>query len=341
MRPDLTDEDGDARRQQAVNESHRCFDMVQRINGEPPDHRDRANAPSANLVGAMAEYDVLIVADDEATRDDLGALLVLNGFSVEIAHDGPQALDRIRAHDVRILLLDVGLPATSRLDVLAGCAHGRRPAKIVVVTGSDTPEMVLGALRQHAYDLLPKPIDPARVVEVMRRALAASNPPPIQVLSARPEWVELLVPCTREAVDRIQSFLNPLEKDLPHDVRESVGLAFRELLMNGVEWGGRLNPAQTVRVACLRTRRMLMYRMADPGPGFRLEDLPHAAGSDASTAITHDQVREEKGLRPGGFGLMLIRAIADDLLFNERRNEVVFVKYLDEPGDRPLSEGRE
>jgi hypothetical protein len=51
-------------------------------------------------------------------------------------------------------------------------------------------------------------------------------------------------------------------------------------------------------------------------------------------------VREEKGLRPGDFGLVLIRAIADDLLYNERRNEVVFVKYLDEPGDRPLSEGR-
>jgi CheY-like chemotaxis protein len=168
VRPDLTDEDGDARRQQAVNESHRCFNMVRRINGELADHRDRADAPSANLVGAMAEYDVLIVADDEATRDDLGALLVLNGFSVEIAHDGPQALDTIRAHDVGVVHLGVGLPATSRLDVPAGCAHGRRPATIVVVTGPDTPETVLGALRQHGYDFLPKPIDPARMVEVVR-----------------------------------------------------------------------------------------------------------------------------------------------------------------------------
>ena len=41
---------------------------------------------------------------------------------------------------------------------------------------------------------------------------------------------------------------------------------------------------------------------------------------------------EEKSLRPGGFGLVLIRAIADELIYNERRNEVVFVKYLDESG---------
>ena len=279
----------------------------------------------------MAEYDVLIVEDDAATRDGLRELLAQSGFSVQTAADGSRALDTIRSHDVGVVLLDMGLPGISGLDVLARCADERRPAKIVVVTGMDTPETALGALRQHAYDFLPKPIDPGRLVETVRRALAAPTPPPIHVLSARPEWVELLVPCTREAVDRIQSFLNQLDTDLPHDVRESVGLAFRELLMNGIEWGGHLNPAQTVRVACLRTRRMLLYRIADPGTGFRLEDLSHAAGSDDSAPMAHDQVREEKGLRPGGFGLAMIRAIADELLYNEQRNEVVFVKYLDEP----------
>jgi FixJ family two-component response regulator/anti-sigma regulatory factor (Ser/Thr protein kinase) len=288
----------------------------------------------------MAKYDVLIVDDDDTTRDGLRELLARNGFSVDTARDGPQALATIRGHDVGVVLLDVRLPGMSGLEVLAHCAGERRPTKIVVVTGLDTPETVLGALRQHAYDFLSKPIDPARLVETVRRALATSNPPAMQVLSARPEWVELLVPCTREAVDRIQSFLSQLETDLPQDVRESVGLAFHELLMNGIEWGGHLNPAQTVRVACLRTRRMLLYRIADPGAGYRLEDLPHAAGHDASAPIVHDQVREEKGLRPGGFGLVLIRAIADDLVYNEQRNEVVFVKYLDEPGGRSSSDGR-
>src|SRR4029079_4336043 len=199
----------------------------------------------------------------------------------------------------------------------------------IVVTGSDTPETVLGALRQHAYDFLPKPIDPARLVETVRKALAAPTLPQIQVLSARPEWVELLVPCTREAVDRIQSFVNQLETDLPHDVRESVGLAFRELLMNGIEWGGHLNPAQTVRIACLRAKRMLLYRIADPGTGFRLEDLSHAAITQEGAPMRNMKAREEKGVRPGGFGLLLVKAQVDELLYNEARNEVVFVKYLD------------
>jgi hypothetical protein len=41
------------------------------------------------------------------------------------------------------------------------------------------------------------------------------------------------------------------------------------------------------------------------------------------------RVREEKGLRPGGFGLLLMRQIVDELLYNEACNEVLFVKYTD------------
>jgi hypothetical protein len=39
--------------------------------------------------------------------------------------------------------------------------------------------------------------------------------------------------------------------------------------------------------------------------------------------------REKLGLRPGGFGILTVRAKVDELLYNEAQNEVVFVKYLD------------
>jgi len=277
----------------------------------------------------MAAVDVLLVDDDDATRDGLSELLRLNGFSVDTAQNGPQALETIRGHNVGVVLLDMCLPGMGGLEVLKRCAEEKGSEKIIVVTGMDAPETVLGALREQAYDFLPKPIEPERLIATVRRALAASNPAPIEVLSARPEWVELLVPCSRDAVDRIQSFMHQLESDLPQDLRDSVGLAFHELLMNGIEWGGHWNPSQTVRVACLRTRRMLLYRIADPGGGFRLEDLSHASSGNGSDAIAHDQVRQDQGLRAGGFGLVLIRAIADELVYNEQRNEVVFVKYLE------------
>jgi anti-sigma regulatory factor (Ser/Thr protein kinase) len=116
---------------------------------------------------------------------------------------------------------------------------------------------------------------------------------------------------------------------LDPELQESLSYAFRELLTNAIEWGGKLDPNRTVRIACLRTPRMLMYRIADPGEGFNMNELPHAAvGQPPEDPIAHMQVREEKGIRPGGFGLLTVRQSVDELIYNEKRNEVVFVKYL-------------
>jgi FixJ family two-component response regulator/anti-sigma regulatory factor (Ser/Thr protein kinase) len=283
----------------------------------------------------VAHPNVLIVDDDDATRQGLRALLTNASLQVDTAADGAQALEKINTHDFGVVLLDVQLPGIGGLDLLACCVAKQTPPKVIVMTGVDTTETVLSALRGQAYDFVSKPIEPSRLVEMVRRALATGpDVTRIEVLSARPEWLELLVPCTRESADRIQSFVQQLEADLPNDVRESVGLAFRELLLNGIEWGGHLNPAQKVRVACLRARRMLLYRIADPGPGFTFDELSHAS-INATDVMAHDLVRQEKGIRPGGFGLVLIRAIADELIYNERQNEVLFVKYLDEPAARP------
>jgi anti-sigma regulatory factor (Ser/Thr protein kinase) len=130
--------------------------------------------------------------------------------------------------------------------------------------------------------------------------------------------------------DRIQSFVMHLDAHLPEDVHEAVAHAFRELLANAIEWGGRLDPNRKVRISCVRARKMLLYRIADPGEGFDIEGLRHAAiANPEHDPIRHLQVREEKGLRPGGFGLAMTRSLVDELIYNEARNEVIFVKYLE------------
>ena len=106
------------------------------------------------------------------------------------------------------------------------------------------------------------------LLNVVHDALQTSDAPlAIEVISARPTWVELLVPCSRAAAEQIQPVIARLSADLEPEVIDSVVDAFRELLMNAIEWGGGLDPSRTVRIACVRTDRMLMYRIADPGPG--------------------------------------------------------------------------
>jgi CheY-like chemotaxis protein/anti-sigma regulatory factor (Ser/Thr protein kinase) len=275
---------------------------------------------------------VLVVDDDRVTRHLLKSVLEKAGYAVTTAGDGEEALERARgtgASAPDLILLDVWMPGISGLDVLARLRDAGLQPRVIVMTSDDTPETLISALKSQALNFMSKPIDPGALVELVERALSKDTPPGIEIVSSRPDWVELTVPCTRDAASRIEGFLAHLDSDLTPEVRESVGYAFRELLLNAVEWGGKLDPNRTVRIACLRAKRMLLYRIADPGPGFRLEDLSHAAIAHQGDPMEHMKAREEKGLRPGGFGLLLVNAKVDELLYNEARNEVVFVKYLD------------
>ena len=274
---------------------------------------------------------ILVVDDDKTTRHVLRGVLTNAGFSTAVAKDGVEALEALNAERFDLLLLDVWMPRMNGLDLLAKLRTAETRPRVVVMTSDDAPETLLKAVREQAFKYVHKPVEAAALLATLRDALEAPEVPPIEVISARPEWVELVVPCTREAAGRIETVMAQLDANLAPDVRESIGYAFRELLLNAVEWGGRLDPSRTVRIACVRARRMLMYRIADPGPGFKIDELPHAAiGHPPEDPIAHMHVREAKGIRPGGFGLLTVRATVDELIYNEQRNEVVFVKYLDE-----------
>jgi CheY-like chemotaxis protein/anti-sigma regulatory factor (Ser/Thr protein kinase) len=273
---------------------------------------------------------ILVVDDDRATRTLIERILKGAGFSATVAKDGIDALRLLGRQRFDLMLLDVWMPRMNGLELLAKLRTSKNRPRVVVMTSDDAPETLLKAVREQAFKYVHKPVESSALLDTVQDALAAPESPPIEVVSARPEWVELLVPCTREAAGRLEAVMAHLDANLAPDVRESIAYAFRELLLNAVEWGGKLDPSRTVRIACLRAKRMLIYRIADPGPGFDIEQLPHAAiGQPADDPIAHMHVREAKGIRPGGFGLLTVRASVDELLYNEQRNEVVFIKYLD------------
>ena len=79
----------------------------------------------------------------------------------------------------------------------------------------------------------------------------------------------------------------------------------------------------------MRTAKSLIVQILDPGKGFSLNSLPHAAISNPEDSpIRHVEVRVESGQRPGGFGILMTRNLVDELIYNERGNGVMFVKYL-------------
>jgi CheY-like chemotaxis protein len=208
---------------------------------------------------------ILVVDDDRTTRHVLRKLLTNAGFSATVARDGVEALKALRSHRFDLLLLDVWMPRMNGLDLLARLRKRKARPRVVVMTSDDAPETLLKAVREQAFKYVHKPVDSRALLQTVREVLKSADAPPIEVISARPDWVELVVPCTREAAEHIQMVMAQLDANLEPELRESIAYALRELLLNAIEWGGRLDPTRTVRIACLRARRMLMYRIADPG----------------------------------------------------------------------------
>jgi CheY-like chemotaxis protein/anti-sigma regulatory factor (Ser/Thr protein kinase) len=272
---------------------------------------------------------ILIAEDDPSEREGLSALLGSSGFAVKVAADGMEALRQIQREKFDLLLVDIWMPRMNGLDLLSHLPANSRP-NVVVMTADDTTETLLRALREKAYQYISKPFDPKELLALIRSALESTTAPDqVQVLSAQPDWVELRFPCERQIAERIQDVVRHLDSDLPSEVRDSVGLAFHELLMNAIEWGGHMNPNSKVQIAYLRTERLLLCRIADPGQGFKPAELDHAAtGNAPDEPYEHTFVREERGLRPGGFGILLAKSLVDEVVYNEAHNEVVMVKYL-------------
>ena len=276
-----------------------------------------------------ARHRILLVDDDRGLRLALSTLLSDAGHDVETAGDGLEALARLQERAFDLVLLDIGLPGMSGLDVLTRTRTLETPPLVIMMTADDTPEAVLESVRGQAFRYLHKPFPPHTIVDVVNEAVGAEAGLSFEVVSAKPEWLELVAPCTLAMADRVQSFVMHLDAHLPEDVREAVAYAFRELLINAIEWGGRFDPSRKVRISCVRTKKMLLYRIADPGEGFDIDGLRHAAITNPDhDPIRHLEVREQQGLRPGGFGLAMTRELVDELIYNEARNEVLFVKYL-------------
>lgn len=277
---------------------------------------------------------ILVVDDDPELHDLITFALRRHGYDVISAHDAFEGLRLLGETQIDLAMLDIMMPNMDGLEMLSTLRPEHPHLRVIMMTAISTPEAAVSALRNQACDFLAKPFDIGDLISAVDTALSMQpSEIKIEVLSARPEWIELKVPCTGTAVEPLERLMSQLKTDLPRTTRESVSLAFREMLRNAIEHGGKNDSSQYVAVAYLRTPRIIIYRIKDPGAGFAVESLHHSAILNPQDDPTHHvRIREEKGMRAGGFGILIARNMVDEMVYNEQHNEVVLIKYLDEDG---------
>ncbi len=279
---------------------------------------------------ALAARTLLIVDDDPAIHDLVRAMLAEEPWEVDGAANGNEALARLGTRSYDVVLTDILMPGMDGLTLLGRLRDSYPSLPVVMMTVRNTSDHILGSLRQEATAYVAKPFVRDALITTLQTALMSSvGQDDIRIISDSPNWISLQIRCKLATADRLTQFVRELPADLEADERERIAIAFRELLMNAIEHGGHLDPEKKVDMSYIRTARSIVYYIRDPGEGFSMKNLAHAAVANTPEApFRHVELRNEMGIRPGGFGLLMTKSFADELIYSAKGNEVIFIKYL-------------
>ncbi len=141
--------------------------------------------------GQSANGKLLVVDDNEANRDMLARRLTKQGYDVDVAVDGPEALRKVEEQVPDLIVLDVMMPGMSGLEVLRYLRnlYDRVELPVLMATAKTDSEDVVAALAVGANDYVTKPVDfpvlLARVASLLQtRAVYATGPSSSTHLSA-------------------------------------------------------------------------------------------------------------------------------------------------------------
>jgi DNA-binding NtrC family response regulator len=114
---------------------------------------------------------VLIVEDDRATREGLAELVQTWGFQTEEAGDGEEGLRKITSFRPAIIVSDLVMPRLGGMDLLRALKDQLSDLTLIMLTAQGTVETAVEAIKEGAYDYLPKPVDPQRLEILLRKAV--------------------------------------------------------------------------------------------------------------------------------------------------------------------------
>lgn len=149
---------------------------------------------------------ILVVDDDPYIQEALDDRLESLGYRVSLAADGQQALELLEQQDPQLVLLDIEMPRMKGLDVLKEIRRRERDVPVIMITAYGSIDLAVQAMKEGAYDFIPKPFDPGHVALVVQKAMERQRlKGEVKVLSEEMDKRYRLIPGTsskiKQAID--------------------------------------------------------------------------------------------------------------------------------------------
>ncbi len=114
---------------------------------------------------------LLVIDDEEVIRSGCQQILEMYNYSVDLAADGKEGLQKIQDFDYDLVLTDILMPEMDGMQLLDAIHDLEKDVVIIVITGYATIENAINAGRKGAYDYLPKPFNPDELLAKVERGL--------------------------------------------------------------------------------------------------------------------------------------------------------------------------
>jgi anti-sigma regulatory factor (Ser/Thr protein kinase)/CheY-like chemotaxis protein len=273
---------------------------------------------------------ILAIAPDPALFEMLQAAPALDGCEFTEAHGNVDALVRLAQRAYDVVLTNPETRVVEDLAMVSELRRVRPGVRPILLAPEAAPSDIVAALRARVFACFTVPFLAEEVIAMTAKAVHATDwHAGIYVDSALPDWISLRVTSAQVNAERLVRFVDELNRDVPETDRNELLAAFREMLLNAMEHGAGFDPEKVVDVTAMRTDRAIVYYMRDPGPGFSVDDVPHAAiNNPPDDPLAHTALRDAVGLRPGGFGILLARGLVDEVRYSEHGNEVLLIKHM-------------
>jgi PAS domain S-box-containing protein len=114
---------------------------------------------------------ILVVDDERGIREGCRRILAPEGYAVDVAVDGREGLEKVRSKQFDLLLVDLMMPTMGGIEMMGQVRAFDPEIIMIVITGFATVETAVAAMKQGAYDYVPKPFTPDQLLAVVNRGL--------------------------------------------------------------------------------------------------------------------------------------------------------------------------
>jgi len=123
--------------------------------------------------GVKSTIRILIVDDEHTLRESCGSVLRMDGYDVTVTGRGDEALARLERRGFDIVLLDLHMSQVPGMTLLRACLEAKPDTLVVIMTGNPSVASSIEALREGAWDYLPKPFSATHLRILIGRATHA------------------------------------------------------------------------------------------------------------------------------------------------------------------------